>query len=100
MASAKKATYVYCVASGRPSLPRAARGLPGAGKPRLLDAGGGLWLVVADAPIARYGEAAIARGLKDLEWVAQCALAHEAVVERVSAKATPPVKPLTLFSDA
>ena len=37
--------------------------------------------VVADAPLDRYGEEAINRGLSDLDWVSRAAVAHEAVVE-------------------
>jgi hypothetical protein len=91
---------VYCaVRSDRPpALPRAAAGLPGLGRPRLVDAGRGRWLVVADAPRARYGEAAIARGLRDLDWVARCAVAHAAVVEScMPARAVVPMKLFTIF---
>src|SRR5262249_45293538 len=67
-----------------------------------LDAGRGLWLVCADAPIARYGKEPIERGLGDLDWVSQCAMGHEAVVESVLGAGTVvPMKLFTLFkSDA
>ena len=83
MAKAATATYVYCaVAAPRAPKPsRVAAGLPGAGRVRLLDLDRGLYLVVADVPLARYGEAAIQRGLSDLDWVARAAVAHEAVIE-------------------
>lgn len=93
-------TYLYClVRSDRPpSLARAPRGLSGMGKLRLLDAGGALWLAVAEAPPARYGEAAIDRGLKDLDWVSACAVAHEEVVEHFAGgRAVVPMKLFTLF---
>jgi hypothetical protein len=94
------ATYVYGVvrAATAPRLPRA-RGLPHTGALRALDAGGGLWLVVADAPLARYGAAAIGPRLRDLAWVSRCAVAHAAVVERL-ARAHPvlPAKLFTLFT--
>jgi hypothetical protein len=132
-------TYVYCLVASRlpPPLTRKRSGLPGTGKPRLLDlfddraspphAHGesprsrvtsrrrprtpsgawssralGRWLVVADAPLDRYGEEAINRGLADLDWVARAAVAHEAVVESfVSAPAVLPMKLFTIFtSDA
>jgi hypothetical protein len=95
------ATYLYCtVKSARsPSLARGPKGLPGASRPRAIDAGGGLYLVVSDAPLAKYGEAAIERGLRDLAWVSRCALAHEAVVEHCSKAATVvPMKLFTLFT--
>ncbi len=97
---AAKATYVYCAvqALSKPNLARAPSGPPGLGKHRLIDAGQGLWLVVADAPTARFGEASIQRGLHDLKWLSRCALAHEAVVEYcVRARAVVPMKLFTIF---
>jgi hypothetical protein len=95
------ATYVYCVlrAERAPALARAPRGLPRAGRPRLLDAGGGVWLVVADAPLDLYGAEPIERRLRDLEWVSACAVAHEAVVEYAARTGTAvPMKLFTLFA--
>lgn len=95
-----KATYVYCVvqARSRPRVAHAPSGLPGFGNVRLLDAERTLWLVVADAPQPRYSEASISRGLRDLEWVSQCAVAHEAVVEHWRrARAIVPMKLFTIF---
>jgi hypothetical protein len=97
----RTATYVYCVAhAGRaPALGRAPRGLPGAGAVRALDGGEGMWLIVADAPLARYGAAPVEARLRDLDWVAACATAHEAVVEHVARVATTiPLKLFTLFN--
>jgi len=96
------ATWLYCVvqAARAPSLARVPPGGEGMGPPRLLAVGARRWLVVADAPLARYGEAAIERGLKDLEWVSRCALAHESVVEHfLRAEAVLPMKLFTLFAD-
>jgi hypothetical protein len=95
------ATYLYCVAHGTraPSLGRAPRGLPGTTRLRALDAGGNLWAVVADAPLDRYGSAPVEARLRDLDWVAACATAHEAVVEHVARAATTiPLKLFTLFN--
>jgi len=95
-------TYVYCVvASKEPPRPRRGlRGLSGTGPVRLLDVDRGLFLVVADAPLARYGQAAIARGLSDLDWVSRAAVAHEAVVESfMDARAVVPFKLFTIFSN-
>ena len=98
------ATYVYCAvqAAGTPRIARTPAGLPGLGKPRLVEAGDGLWIVVGDAPLPQYGEASIARGLQDLDWVSRCAIAHESVVERwIRARAVVPMKLFTIFeSDA
>jgi hypothetical protein len=78
-----KATYVYCAVQARrkPSFRHLPAGPPGLGKHRLLDASRDLWLVVADAPLSRYGEAPIRRGLQDMKWLSRCAVGHEAVVE-------------------
>jgi hypothetical protein len=57
-----------------------------------------LWLVVSDAPPDRYGEEAIDRGLKDLDWVSACAVGHQSVIGRFSrARAVIPLKLFTLF---
>jgi hypothetical protein len=95
------ATYVYCVTRGGrpPPLSRAPRGLPGSGRPRALAVSRSLWLVVADAPLERYGEPAIERGLRELEWVGACAAGHERVVEHVAERhTTVPMKLFTLFA--
>jgi len=104
------ATYVYALlrAPAEPALAGAPRGLPEAGPARLLpldDAPAGrttgshrLWLLVADAPLERYRQAAIERGLRDLTWVSACALGHERMVEHFTAGATVlPMKLFTLF---
>src|SRR5713226_6292630 len=94
-------TYVYCLvaASRPPSLTRVPRGLPGMGRVRLLDVSRGRFLVVADAPLDRYGEDAINRGLSDLDWVARAAVAHESVVESfIAASAVLPMKLFTIFT--
>jgi len=94
------ATYLYCLVQSlrEPSLAAAPPGLPGAGKPRAIDAGRGLWLVAADAPLDRYGEKPIERGLQDLAWVSSVAVPHEAVVEHLAKNGTVvPMKLFTLF---
>ena len=98
------ATYLYCVIAS-PRAPRAAvlarvpRGLPGAGRVRLLPVADGLFAVVADVPLPRYGEATINRQLSNLDWVSRAAVAHESVVEHFSrAAAVLPMKLFTIFS--
>ena len=94
------ATYLYCLVQSprQPSLRGAPAGLPGAGRPRTIDGGRGLWLVAADAPLDRYGERPIGKGLSDLSWVSPVAVAHEAVVEHLARSGTVvPMKLLTLF---
>jgi hypothetical protein len=95
------ATYLYCLVRARtaPSTAGAARGIPGAGPVRVVAVADSLWLVVSDAPLARYGDDAIHRGLQDLTWVSTIAMAHEAVVERFrSVSALLPMKLFTLFA--
>jgi hypothetical protein len=62
----------------------------------------GLYLAVADAPLDKYGVAALGHAVHDLEQVSRAALAHEAVVESfASATAVLPMKLFTVFaSDA
>jgi len=101
MAKPAIGTYAYCVVANatRPRIRRPAAGLPGMGPVRLLDVEGGLFLAVADAPLDRYGEAAINRGLGDLDWVSRAAIAHEAVVESFLAEsAVLPMKLFTIFT--
>jgi hypothetical protein len=100
MSTSTPLTYVYCLVwnARAPALGRPPRGLPGAGRPRLLPGGDQLWLVVSGAPLDRYGEEAIDRGLKDLDWVSACAVGHQSVIGRFSrAKAVIPLKLFTLF---
>jgi hypothetical protein len=97
----RSGSYVYCLvaAGSRPVLRRRLPGLPGTGPVRLLDAGRGLWLVVADAPLDRYGEDAINRKLSDIDWVSRAAMAHEAVVESfIGERAVLPMKLFTIFT--
>jgi len=69
------------------------------GPVRLLDAEDGLFIAVAEAPLNRYGEAAINRGLSDLDWVSRAAVAHEAVVESfIKETAVLPMKLFTIFT--
>jgi gas vesicle protein GvpL/GvpF len=98
-------TYVYCLIASarRPSLDHVPRGHRGTSGVRLADVDRGLWLAVADAPLDRFGEEAINRGLSDIDWVSRAAVAHEAVVESfiASAAAVVPMKLFTIFtSDA
>jgi hypothetical protein len=94
-------TYLYCLVRSRrrPALRRLPQGLPGAGPVRELDAVGGLWLIVSDVASADYGEEAIARGLKRLDWVTRRAMGHEAVVEHfLGAPAVLPMQLFTIFT--
>ena len=93
------ATYLYCaVRHARDPVrgAKAPRGLSGAGAPRALAAGDGVWLVAATAPLDRYGAETIDAQLADLDWVSRCAVAHDAVIEHFAAKH--PVIPMKLFT--
>ena len=98
---ATSGTYVYCLiaADRRPVVRRRFTRLPGMGLVRLLDVDRGLWLVVADAPLSRYGGESINRKLSDLDWVSRAAIAHEAVVESfINRRAVLPMKLFTIFT--
>ena len=93
-------TYVYCLvrSARRPALRDPAAGVPGRRDLRALDAGGGLWMIVSTVPASDYDEAALARGLQNLDWVSRRALAHEQVVEQfMSARAVLPMQLFRLF---
>jgi len=95
------ATYLFCVIASarRPRVPAKTRPLPGMGCVRILDVDGGTYLVVADAPLSRYSEDAINRGLADLEWVSRAAVAHESVIESFGNEtAILPMKLFTIFT--
>jgi len=97
---ADTATYVYCVVqrAKRPSVARSLQTLPEGSRPSLIELGRARWAVVADVPLARYGESALASGIRDLEWVSRVALAHEAVVEHFTRGRGSTVVPLKLFT--
>jgi hypothetical protein len=95
------ATYLYAVLARASAPPSggAPAGPPRIGSLRWLVLGKGLWLAAADAPRTRYDAPAVEKGLKDLEWVSACAVAHERVIEHVSTLGTTvPMKLFTLFS--
>jgi hypothetical protein len=97
------ATYVYCVVQrvGRPSTAQLPSGLPGSGKITLLDLGRSMWCATADVPLARYAPSQLEAGLRDLAWVSDIAVGHEAVVEhftKLRGATVVPMKLLTMFS--
>ena len=104
-------TYAYCLVRSvsRPSLRGVPAGMPGGDAVRLLEVSGLAasprrgtavrhWLVVSTVPEEEYGEAALQRGIQDLDWVGPCALAHEAVTEHfLTADAVLPMQLFALF---
>ena len=97
-------SYVFCLVQSprRPALRGASRGMPAGGEFRVVELGDRLWAIVQSVPVSEYGEAVLATGLRDLDWVAPRAIAHERVVESfLSAPALLPMQLFTLFtSDA
>jgi hypothetical protein len=97
---ADAAIYVYCVlqAASFGARARGRGGLPGASRPLALDLGRGLWAVASEVPLSKYGPAEIEAGLRNLEWVAEVAVAHDAVVEHFGTRRGATVVPLKLFT--
>jgi len=94
-------SYVFCLvrSARRPTLRGISEGMPGGNELRAIEVGDGVWAVVQSVPEAEYGEAALARGLQNLDWVGPRAIAHEHVIESfLSATALLPMQLLTLFT--
>jgi hypothetical protein len=103
MATRSTAVYLYCVvrAARHPALARVPAGLPGAMRPEAHRLSGSLWLITADVPLDVYGPSHLEPRLRDLDWVSEAAIAHEAVVEhfaRAKGAVVVPTKLFTMFS--
>jgi gas vesicle protein GvpL/GvpF len=96
----ESATYVYCIvkSSSPPRAGRAPRGLPRGTAPSVVPFGPSLWLVVANVPLDIYGPDRLEAALRDMPWVADVAMAHEAVVEHFSRSQGSTVIPMKLFT--
>jgi len=97
------AAYVYCLvrSAARPSIAKIPGGVPHASAPEPLPVSRGLWLVVSDVPLSIYGPEPLTASLRDLDWVSQVALAHEAVIEHFiggRGATAVPMKLFTMFS--
>ena len=94
------ATYVYCIVHATQVLqaPRAPAGLPGGTRPSIVPFARSLWLVVADVPLGNYGSESLERNLRDVDWVGDIAVAHEAVVEYFARRPGATVVPMKLFT--
>jgi hypothetical protein len=97
---AETAVYLYCVVeqARRPALTKIPPGLPGATTPGLIELRRTLWAVAADVPLSLYAGDSLDERLKDINWVADIAVAHEAVVEHFASRRTAAVVPLKLFT--
>lgn len=103
MATRTTAVYLYCIvrAARRPALARVPAGLPGATRPEARRLSDALWLIAADVPLDVYGPSHLEPRLRDLDWVSEIAVAHEAVVEhfaRAKRSVVVPTKLFTMFS--
>ena len=100
MARATTAAYLYCVvrAAKRPSMTRVPGGVPSASRPEVYTVGPSLWIVAATVPLRVYGPAALEPRLGDLDWIAEIAVAHEAVIEHFAKSKTSTAIPMKLFT--
>jgi len=97
---ADTAIYIYCLVerARRPTSSKLPAGLPGASIPELLEIDRSLWAVACEAPLSSYAPDRLEEHLRDVAWVSDMALAHEAVVESFASQAGAAVIPLKLFT--
>jgi hypothetical protein len=98
--SETSALYLYCLvrAARKPSITRVPPGLDGATRPEPVKAANTLWVIAADVPLEIYGPSRLEPRLRDLQWVSEAAVAHEAVVEHFSRMRNTTVVPMKLFT--
>jgi len=94
--------YVYSLVRGarRPGT-RIPDPLPHATPVEVTAVGNGLFLVTSNVPLGVYGPAQLEPRLRDLDWVAEAAVAHERVVQhfaRLRSATVVPMKMFTMFS--
>jgi Gas vesicle synthesis protein GvpL/GvpF len=77
---------------------RMPRGLPAATPPEPVQVANSLWAIAADVPLDLYGPESLPNRLRDMAWVADIAVAHEAVVERLASARGAAVVPMKLFT--
>jgi hypothetical protein len=71
--------------------------MPGGDAPRALDLGNGLWLIVSTVPAREY-ESGMTQNVTDVEWLAECGVAHHDVIVRAArGRSVAPFRLLTLF---
>jgi len=99
-ASEPHAVYLYGVirSARRPSMTRVPGGVSGAARPEAHAVSPSLWIVSARVPLEIYGPSRLEPRLRDLDWVSQTALAHEAVVEQCAKAKGATVIPMKLFT--
>jgi len=96
----ERTTYVYCVVdrSGPLSMRGVPAGVPGGSTPALLPLTRRLSIVASAVPRDAYAPEIVDARLRDLDWVSGIALAHEAVVERMTRVRGATVIPMKLFT--
>lgn len=94
------ATYLYCVVRRAKTLSAGGvpPGLPQGTTPKAIAAGRSLWLIISEVPIEVYGPERLETALRDLDWVARIAVAHEGVVEHFFRQRDATVVPMKLFT--
>ena len=100
MTKGTTAVYLYCVvrAARKPSLARVPAGLAGASPPDAHRLAGSLWLISANVPLGVYGPEHLEARLRNLEWVSETAIAHEALVQHFARRRGAVVIPMKLFT--
>jgi len=73
-------------------------GMPGGTVPELHPVAHGIWLVTSVVPLNVYGSPHLEPQLRDLDWVARVAVAHEGVTEFFARAAGTVVVPTKLFT--
>ena len=92
--------YAHCAlrATTRPTVTDRWPRMPSGSTPRPLAIGSGLWLLASAVPATEYEESSLAARLTDVEWLAQCGVAHHDVIARAArTHAVAPFRLLTLF---
>jgi len=92
--------YAHCAlrSTTRPAVTGRWPRMPGGSAPRVLAVGEGLWVIASTVPSPEYDESGLATRLSDVEWVAECGVAHHDVIARAArVHAVAPFRLLTLF---
>jgi hypothetical protein len=94
------ATYLYCIVHSAvaPVTAKAPPGLPGTTCPAVVAVANAFWLVTTAVPLKTYGSAPLEAALRDVQWVADVAMAHESVVEFFARQPGATVIPMKLFT--
>jgi len=98
--SATSAVYLYCLvrAARKPSVARVPPGVGGATRPEPVRAANTLWVIAANVSLDIYGPSRLEPRLRNLQWVSETAVAHEAVVEHFARMRSATVVPMKLFT--